>query len=154
RFEVATLQPPQTRLIAKLGGLPWGFPPEMWPRCRECTAPMALLAQLPHDGLALDLGDSRWVLHLFQCATAGCSTWGYDEGCNAAFILAREALGEGPTPAPQTVTGPSVYAWVAGSAAVHRSMHGELWITGWQEHEDGIPQQLSPAYSDAGSFGA
>src|SRR5215813_8364744 len=54
RFEVATLQPPQMRLIPKFGGLPWGLPADMWPRCRECSMPMALLAQLPHHGPALE----------------------------------------------------------------------------------------------------
>jgi hypothetical protein len=154
RFEVATLQPPQTQLIPKLGGLPWGFPAEMWPHCRECRVPMALLAQLPHRGPALDFGDSRWVLHLFQCTTAGCSTWSYDEGCNAAFILPHEALGEGLTRVPQAVTERPVYASVAGSTPVDHAMHGELWITGWKEHEDTIPPHMTPAYFDPQTFGA
>jgi hypothetical protein len=115
---------------------------------------MALLAQLPHDSPALDLGDPRWVLHLFQCTTAGCSTWSYDEGCNAAFILPREALGESLTPMPQAIVERPVYARVAGIAPVGHSMHGELWITGWNEHEDAIPQDMSPAYFDPVAFDA
>ena len=154
RFEVATLRPPQTRLIPKLGGLPWGLPADMWPRCRECSMPMALLAQLPHHGPALDFGDSHWVLHLFQCTTAGCSTWSYDEGCNTAFMLPRDAVGEGLTQAPQATRERPVYAWVTGSTPVEHSMHGELWFTGWQEHEDAIPQHMSPAYFDFDRFGA
>jgi hypothetical protein len=94
------------------------------------------------------------VLHLFQCTTAGCSTWSYDEGCNAAFMLPREALGEGPTPAPQAVTKRPVNAWISGSTPVDHSMHGELWITGWDEHEDAIPPHMRPAYFDPGTFGA
>lgn len=92
QLAVATLQAPQTRLIPKLGGLPWGFPQELWPSCRECGEMLALLAQLRHQEPALALGDSQAVLHLFQCATAGCSTWSYDGGCNAALIQRREAL--------------------------------------------------------------
>ena len=46
---VATLQPSQDRLIPKFGGLPWGFPQQIWPICRECDQPLALLAQLPHQ---------------------------------------------------------------------------------------------------------
>jgi hypothetical protein len=154
RFEVATLQPPQTRLIPKLGGLPWGFPSDMWPRCLECSLPMALLAQLPNHGPALDFGDPQWVLHLFQCTTAGCSTWSYDEGCNAAFMLPRGALGEGLTQAPEGITERPVYASVAGSAPVDHSMHGELWITGWNEHEDEISRHISLAYFDLDTFNA
>jgi hypothetical protein len=33
-------------------------------------------------------------------------------------------------------------------------MHGELWRTGWQAHEDAIPQHMSPAYFDPHIFGA
>jgi hypothetical protein len=33
-------------------------------------------------------------------------------------------------------------------------MHGELWLTGWQEHEDAIPQHMSPAYLDPHTFAA
>jgi len=153
RFEVATLRPPQTQLIPKLGGLPWGFPVEMWPRCRQCSMPMALLAQLPHHGPALDFGDSRWVLHMFQCTTAGCSTWTYDEGCNAAFMLPREIVGEGLTQAPQPTSERPGYAWITGSAPVVRSMHGELRLIGWQQHEDAIQHYMSPAYFDPYSFG-
>ena len=160
RFEVATLRPPQTRLIPKLGGLPWGFPVDMWPRCPDCSIPMALLAQLPHDGPALDLGDARWVLHVFQCATAGCFTWDYDGGCNAAFILPREVLREGLTQAPPASTDRPVRAWIGEItaeersmlASEERSMHGELWITGWQEHEDTIPHDMRPAYFDFDAF--
>jgi hypothetical protein len=114
--------------------------------------PMALLAQLPHHAPALDFGDSRWVLHLFQCTTAGCSTWSHDEGCNAAFILPRGALGEGLTPALPTAAERPVNAWIEGSTPVDHSMHGELWITGWTEYEDAIPQNLRPAYFDHDAF--
>lgn len=154
RFEVATLRPPQRRLIPKLGGLPWGLPANMWPRCRECSMPMALLAQLPHQDLALDCGDPRWVLHLFQCVTAGCGTWSYDEGCNAAFMLPLEAVGNGLTRPPEAAVERRVYARVTGSTAVEHAMHGELWLTGWHEHQDAIPQHMSSAYSDPDSFRA
>jgi hypothetical protein len=115
---------------------------------------MALLAQIPHQGRALDFGDSRWVLHLFQCTTAGCSTWSYDEGCNAAFMLARETLGEGLTRPPQALTERPVSAWVVGSTPVVHTMHGEIWIAGWNEQEDAIPAHMSPAYFDPDAFGA
>jgi hypothetical protein len=109
--------------------------------------PMALLAQLPHHGPALDFGDPGLVLHLFQCAAACCST------CNATFMLSHETLGEGLTQAPQAATERPVNAWVTGSTPVEQpSMHGELWLTGWQEHEDIIPQHMRPAYFDPRAF--
>jgi hypothetical protein len=114
--------------------------------------PMALLAQLPHHSPALDFGDPRWVLHLFQCTTAGCSTWSYEEGCNAAFMLPREAIGEDLTQTPQVTTERPVNAWIAGITPVDDSMHGELWLTGWEEHEDAIPQHMSPAYFASHTF--
>jgi hypothetical protein len=33
-------------------------------------------------------------------------------------------------------------------------MHGELWITGWTEHEDAIPPHMRLAYFDPETFGA
>jgi hypothetical protein len=113
---------------------------------------MALLAQLPHQGPALDFGDSRWVLHIFQCATAGCHTASFDGGCNAAFMLPREVLGEGLTQAPEPTKQRPIRAWISGSVPVEHSMHGELWLTGWQEHDDAVPQHLSPAYFDFDTF--
>jgi hypothetical protein len=108
---------------------------------------MGLLAQLPHDSPALDLGDARWVLHVFQCRRAGCFTWSYDGGCNAAFILPREVLREGLTQPPPA-------RLVRAVIDEERSMHGELWMTGWQEHEDAIPQPMRPAYFDHHAFDA
>lgn len=137
RFAIATLEPPQTRLMPKLGGLPWGFPPALWRRCADCGEPLALLAQLPHEAPALDLGDSRWVLHLFQCATPGCFTWDHARGCNAALVLPRAALGEGFTRPPR-----------------RSPMHGEVLITGWDAQEDGVPAHLRPAFFDHDAFHA
>jgi hypothetical protein len=153
---VATLQPPQHRLIPKFGGLPWGFPQQIWPICRECHQPLALLVQLPHQLPMLDLGDPKWVLHLFQCTTSMCSTWSYDTGCNAAFILPRGALADGLTHPPKATTPRPVSAWTGPNRIPIEdpSMHGEIWITGWREHEDGIPDHLSAAYCDPTEFRA
>jgi hypothetical protein len=130
---------PQTQLTPKLGGLPWGLPQDLWPSCRECTAPMAPLAQLPHQDAVLDFGQPPAVLHLFQCTTPGCSTWSPDGGCNAAFVLPLECIGQGPTPAPPAVKqGPA--------------MHGELWLTGWPQHEDGIADELRACYLAVAPF--
>jgi hypothetical protein len=133
-----------------------GFPRQLWPICRECDQPLALLAQLPHQPPVLDMGDPKWVLHLFQCTTSSCSTWSYDTGCNAALILPREALTEGLTHPPAATAPRPTIAW-AGSNRIpiaDPSMHGEIWITGWREHEDGIPDHLITAYYDRTEFDA
>lgn len=113
---------------------------------------MALLAQLPHEPPALDLRKSWEVLHLFQCITAGCSSWSYDDGCNAAFILPRETLGEGLTQPPKATKQRPTHAWVQGVSSEEYSMHGELWITGWHKYEDTIPEHMSSAYCDLSAF--
>src|SRR5262245_45531497 len=42
----------------------------------------------------------------------------------------------------------------APPAPTENPMHGELWITGWQEHEDAIPHDMRPAYFDVDAFSA
>jgi hypothetical protein len=152
---IATLQCRQQEcLIPKFGGLPWGFPKHLWRNCRECGQPLALLAQLPQQLPALDLGAPEWVLLLFQCTTAGCSTWSHDSGCNAAFVLSRDALAEGLTRPPDATTPRPVSAW-AGPDRIpiqDPSMHGEVWITGWREHEDVVSPHQSAAYIDPIAF--
>jgi hypothetical protein len=69
-------------------------------------------------------------------------------------MLPREAIGEGLTQPPQVTRERPVNAWITGTTPVDHSMHGELWLTGWQEHEDAIPQHMSPAYFDPPTFGA
>ena len=69
-------------------------------------------------------------------------------------MLPREIVGEGLTQAPQAARERPAYAWITGIAPVDHSMHGELWITGWQEHEDAIPQHMRPAYFDPHAFEA
>jgi hypothetical protein len=152
---IATLQyRQQDCLVPKFGGLPWGFPQDLWRNCRECGQPLALLAQLPHQLPALDLGAPKWVLHLFQCTTAGCGTWSHDGGCNAAFALSCDALAEGLTRPPDAATPRPVSAWVGPDRIPIQdpSMHGEIWITGWREHEDMVSPHESAAYIDPIEF--
>jgi hypothetical protein len=152
---IATLQyRQQDCLVPKFGGLPWGFPQDLWRNCRECGQPLALLAQLPHQLPALDLGAPKWVLHLFQCTAAGCGTWSHDGGCNAAFVLSCDALAEGLTRPPDAATLRPVSAWVGPDRIPIQdpSMHGEIWITGWREHEDMVSPHESAAYIDPIEF--
>jgi len=152
---IATLQSRQQEsLVPKFGGLPWGFPKDLWRSCRECGQPLALLAQLPQQLPALDLGAPKWVLHLFQCTTAGCGTWSHDGGCNAAFVLSCDALAEGLTRPPDAATPRPVSAWAGPDRTPIQdpSMHGEVWITGWREHEDVVSPHESAAYIDPTEF--
>src|SRR5579864_8582585 len=90
KFQIAALLPPQDRLRSKIGGIPWGLPPRLWPTC--CGHPQKLLAQLCHEPPILDLGAEGSVLHLFQCLE--CMGIGNDTG-RAAFIIDRSILGDG-----------------------------------------------------------
>jgi hypothetical protein len=120
---------------------------------------MVLLAQLPHNAtVGLDLGDEVHVLHLFQCPTAGCSTYDYDDtGCTASLILRCDELGEGLTEPPAGPPAPNPYVAISrtletGEKEVERfmpaSMYGELWITGWDEYEDGVCADDRDVYFD------
>jgi hypothetical protein len=162
-FVVASLQPPQSNLLPKFGGLPWGFPAAKWPVCRECESQMVLLAQLPHDpSVGLDFGDEAYVLHLFQCPTGGCSSYAYGEGCTASLILRCEHLGDGLTQPPYAgPPKPNPYVSISrtnadgGEEVAHflpPPMNGELWITGWAEFEDDIRPDQRAVYYDGSKF--
>jgi hypothetical protein len=101
RLALGVLLPPQTSLQDTFGGSPFGLPPHRWPFCRECHAPMALIAQLGHHPERLDLGREGRVLFVFQCGNAGeCETWSAKSGANAALVLEPDELLDGPTPVP------------------------------------------------------
>jgi hypothetical protein len=120
---------------------------------------MALVAQLLHDPPMLDLGDDRHVLHLFQCPTAGCSSYECDAGCTAGVILGKDELGSSPTEAPRDIhpTG-QIYVKMTGPDAIAPQeiwkipLNGELWLSHWEAHDDGIPQNMGPAFFDSAAF--
>ena len=109
--------------MSKIGGIPWGLPSDHWPSC--CGRPQKLLAQLCHEPPMLDLGFPGAVLHLFQCLEC-C---GIDEYGRDAFVIDGAHLGNGLVRVPEYDRSPDL-----GNALI-----GEFWITGWEEHEDGIP---------------
>ena len=123
RFQIATLAGEQRQLMSKIGGIPWGLPSDHWPSC--CGRPQKLLAQLCHEPPMLDLGFPGAVLHLFQCLEC-C---GIDEYGRDAFVIDGAHLGNGLVRVPEYDRSPDL-----GNALI-----GEFWITGWEEHEDGIP---------------
>ncbi|MGN6371182.1 MAG: hypothetical protein ACTHN5_23250 [Phycisphaerae bacterium] len=134
KFQIATLAPPQTRLLSKIGGLPWGLPAHRWPH--HCGHPQKLIAQLCHEPPMLDLGDENAVLHLFMCGECGGINQ-EDTGLDA-FILNRSELHN----AVATIDGcdhkPEDYT----------PLTGEAWITGWIEHDDGIPASRLSEFFD------
>lgn len=157
-LKIATLMPPQQNLQPKLGGKPWGFPIQRWPICKECGTPMALLAQIPHDPPAIDLGNDSYVLHLFQCPVGGCSSYDYQAGCSSGLVVKRDELTQGFTEAPSIDHLPRNAMAVPASGmapadpASEIPLNGELWISGWTEHEDGIPASIRHAFFDWDQF--
>jgi hypothetical protein len=75
---------------ARVGGIPFGFPVEKWPRCTRCKAPMALFLQLPHHEIYAPL-DGK-MLFVFQCSDLdrqGCSEYLTGSAC---FLLGEDEL--------------------------------------------------------------
>ena len=116
--------PAQSSPQDKLGGLPWGLPPCLWPICQDCGKSQSLLAQFVHDPVHLDLGRSGRVLSVFQCNhdPGMCSTWEGGSGANACFVTEPEDLIAGLTPLP------------FDSPLVER----EARIVEWLDRDDGI----------------
>lgn len=75
------------------GGLPWGLPQHLWPRC-VCGNPMSFLAQFTHDESRCPLGREGRNLFIFRCAD-------YPEDKAACVVVDAENLLDGPTKAPE-----------------------------------------------------
>lgn len=86
--------PPQSGPEDKLGGLPWGLSPGLWPTCRECGRSQSLLAQFVHHPPRLDLGRTGRILSVFQCNhdPGMCPTWQGGSGANACFVTEPEDM--------------------------------------------------------------
>jgi hypothetical protein len=139
KFQIATISGKQTELKSKIGGVPWGLPPDRWPSC--CGHPQKLLAQFLHEPPILDLGAEGAVLHLFQCLEC-C---GIDEGeGKAAFILQEPDLGQGLV----TVPGYDSVLDLGGP------LIGEFWMDGWAEADDNIPESRFSEFFDESSLWA
>ncbi len=132
--------PPQSLPEDKLGGLPWGLAPALWPKCRECGKSQSLLAQLLHDPERLDLGARGRMLSVFQCNhdPGMCAAWEGGSGANACFVTEPEDLIPGLTPLP------------TDSPPLER----EAVIVEWIPRDDGIAQdQVASFFSEAAFFG-
>ncbi|OKL52801.1 hypothetical protein EII12_10360 [Buchananella hordeovulneris] len=138
-FPTWSLTPPSTAgptTAHKVGGLPLGFPPHLWPTCRECGQPQSFLGQFAaHPALArLPAGHT---LYLFKCDSDNvCFFWEPEHGANACFLLPHSELTAAPTPAPPGNTGVLL----------------ELWATAWRAQDDGVPAELEPQFYDERFF--
>ena len=135
---LSTELPPQSGPEDKLGGLPWGLPPNLWPTCRECGKSQSLLAQLLHHPTRLDLGREGRMLSVFQCNhdPGMCATWEREAGANACLITEPEDMLDGPAGLPQDSP----------------SIEQEARIVGWSERDDGIAEQSVQQFYDANVF--
>lgn len=118
----------QTQLVDKFGGLPWGFPQELWPVCANCGSRMVHLMQLQHHPERLDLGAPGRVLLVFMCGymlEKGCDTFDADAGANKVLILEPPQITTGLTPLPD----PSIAA------------ETEAFVNEWVPHEDPVSEE-------------
>jgi hypothetical protein len=126
----------ETRLRAKFGGAPFGFPSERWPRCARCGELREFVTQWAHEPPMVDLGQDGRGLFLFSCLNLLCLDYGAAKSCEA-FLLAREEIGATPTPRPEP-------------SGADQSVWAEFLSLGWEEAQDGIaPEQASAFYDDA-----
>ncbi|SFB42631.1 hypothetical protein SAMN03159496_03603 [Rhizobium sp. NFR07] len=132
KFQLAALQPPQDRLVSKLGGRPWGFPQSRWSICSDCGDPMSMVAQLEHALPMIDLGVPGSVLHLFYCANMLCMSYGDPTSCEAV-VLRCEEISSGLTEQPLNKDGEQV-------------VNDEVWIAGWGTHDDPVTLQQLPSF--------
>ncbi len=138
KFQLAALQPPQDRLVSKLGGSPWGFPQSRWSICNDCGQPMSMVAQLEHAPPMIDIGLSGSALHLFYCANLLCMSYGDPSSCDAV-ILTCEEIGTGLTEQPLNKDG-------------ERVVNDEVWISGWDAHDDIVKAEQIPSFYDEQTF--
>ena len=130
RLKLSADLPPQTKLTDKVGGLPWGLPPEQYPTCSDCGRSQALIIQLVHHPERLDLGKAGRTLLVFQCSyysdeTSPCEIWAGGHGANACLVAEPEDLVNQLTPLPSD--DPELYI--------------EAVITNWVTSDDGIPPE-------------
>jgi len=126
--------PPQFNLEEKLGGIPWGLPPDRWPACADCGKPQTLLAQFVHHPMRLDLNREGRCLFVFHCTQnpGMCDSWRGGGGANACFVIEPEDLLSALTPPP------------AKAATPER----EARIVQWQEREDGVTAEQGAFFFD------
>ncbi|MBI3678357.1 MAG: hypothetical protein HY243_17235 [Proteobacteria bacterium] len=124
-----TAEGPQTaglrsNATERLGGVPFGLPNALWPKCEECGKSQSLLAQFVHHPDRLDLGRDGRSLFVFHCNhdPGMCSDWEATSGANACIVIDREILQNTATPLPSD----------------NPPIDDEVIIAGWIEKDDGL----------------
>jgi len=137
---LGALSPPQTRLIEKFGGLPWGLPVGKWPLCRECGNPQTHLATFTHSAERLDLGAEGRMVMVFQCGHSPnetrCDTATANGGANAVVFLDAHELGTGLTEPLAPSTPKQI----------------EMRVTAWVEQHDLVTPELEPSFLSGDSY--
>ncbi len=135
-YPVWSIHPPGDRnptSLAKVGGLPIGFPAERWPSCVECGQPMSFLAQFG-AGPQLPRIPADHSLYIFKCDGEDvCSFWDPDTGRNACFLIGQPT--DQITPAPKNTP-----------------VLTELWVTHWRSDDDGLSPDLEPKFYSSDFF--
>jgi hypothetical protein len=100
-FQLGILNGKRSGREDKLGGLPFGLPPDRWPRCAVCGLPQVYLAQF-RNSHKIDLGREQRSLFLFQCPDGAlCESWDHRTGANAAILIEASDMTETTTHAPE-----------------------------------------------------
>lgn len=124
--------------LAKIGGAPWGFPRERWPRCATCGQAQRFLAQCPGGEHLPRLGAEESV-YIFKCENETiCDFWDPHSGCNQVFLLKHNELSPGYTQQP-----PVDYP---------DPEFGEYTVASWRVFEDPIPATREADFYDAEAF--
>jgi len=133
-FEIGTRLGAQVGPQDKIGGVPVGIDPALWPTCAECGATMSHLGQFVHHPDRLDLGAEGRVLTLWQCENdpGSCETYAVDSGANAAVVTDADGTADLPVLPPGPL--PFIYP--------------EVRVTRWTEGDDGVPPERVPDYFD------
>jgi len=137
---LGALLPPQSQLVEKLGGLPWGLPLDRWPLCRECGNPQNHLATFVHHAERLDLGKEGRAVLIFQCGHSpnetDCETSEAASGANAVVFLDASEIGGALTEAP----------------APGAMKEIEMRVAGWTEQHDLVTPEVEASFYSAVGF--
>lgn len=146
-LNLGVLLPQQIAFEDKFGGLPWGLPASLKPKCSSCSEFQVLVAQLSHEPIRLDLGRSGRILFIFICnnQNSDCSTWDPFSGCNACFVLEPEELLHSNVDSSEdfgthdSLVEARVMHWEKGDAHLNGTRLGgnPAWIQGLDEIPEG-----------------
>jgi hypothetical protein len=87
----------------KLGGVPFGLPPDRWPACKVCGRQQNYIGQF-WNSATVNLGRQGRALFLFQCPDGPlCASWEHSSGANAGVLVDVPDAAHWPTAVPPGV---------------------------------------------------